>query len=264
MRNDDSIVIELRWRAVSVAADGRHRAGRRARTRGGDPARAAPHRQGSAPRQPHVEHAELRARAGARRRGRQRRPRQPLRPPRAGGAAALRDGRRGRLPDRPGRRGHGHDRRADSRGERLHRPARHLSCAAITERARSTRRHTHEGTKARRTCITCVSPRRCRKNSRRSSTDVIGCCIAVHRALGPGLLESIYSRALRIELQVARTHVRAREGYPVCYREQLLDQQRVDLIVDQVVVEIKAVERLAPCTTRSSELSALPDAVGCW
>jgi GxxExxY protein len=75
----------------------------------------------------------------------------------------------------------------------------------------------------------------------------IGCCIAVHRTLGPGLLESIYVRALCIELDHAELTFETEKCCPVWYRGQLLARQRIDLVVGgQLVVEVKALERVAP------------------
>ena len=75
----------------------------------------------------------------------------------------------------------------------------------------------------------------------------IGCCIAVHRSLGPGLLESIYSRAVCLELDYAQLAYEREKLVPVLYRGQLLSSQRIDIVVEnQVVLEIKAVERLHP------------------
>jgi len=75
----------------------------------------------------------------------------------------------------------------------------------------------------------------------------IGCCIAVHIALGPGLLESIYSRAVCIELEASGLDFEREKLIPVFYRGQLLCQQRIDIIVaKQLILEIKAVERLIP------------------
>jgi len=69
----------------------------------------------------------------------------------------------------------------------------------------------------------------------------------VHRALGPGLLESIYSRALCIELGEAAIPFEAEKHFPVMYRGRLLCHQRLDLIVgEQIVLEIKSVEHLSP------------------
>ena len=76
---------------------------------------------------------------------------------------------------------------------------------------------------------------------------VIGCAIAVHREFGPGLLERIYARAMVRELSYAHLHFESERDYPIVYRGETLCRQRVDLIVeDRVLVEIKAVERLAP------------------
>jgi GxxExxY protein len=75
----------------------------------------------------------------------------------------------------------------------------------------------------------------------------IGCCIAVHRGLGPGLLESTCFRAVCIELHAAGVPFKAEKHIPVTYRGQLLCHHRLDLVVaNSVVVEIKSVERPAP------------------
>lgn len=78
-------------------------------------------------------------------------------------------------------------------------------------------------------------------------TRTIGCCVAVHRELGPGLLETIYARAVRIELTASGLCFEAEHVVPVTYRGVFLCHQRLDLIVErQVVLELKAVERLGP------------------
>ena len=75
----------------------------------------------------------------------------------------------------------------------------------------------------------------------------IGCYIAVHRALGPGLLEHICSRAVCLELEAAGIPFEAEKQIPVWYRSQLLCYQRLDLVVaQQIVLEIESVERLNP------------------
>src|SRR3954462_5225812 len=75
--------------------------------------------------------------------------------------------------------------------------------------------------------------------------DTIGACIAVHRVLGPGLLEEIYSRALGLELTAAGIPFQREKAYPVVYRGELLCQQYLDFVVaDEVVVELKSVEQL--------------------
>jgi GxxExxY protein len=75
----------------------------------------------------------------------------------------------------------------------------------------------------------------------------IGCGIAVHRALGPGLLEQIYVRAISIELEAQGVPYVSERQYPVHYRGRLISQQRLDLVVaDHVALEVKSVEQLAP------------------
>jgi GxxExxY protein len=75
--------------------------------------------------------------------------------------------------------------------------------------------------------------------------DTIGCCITVHRALGPGLLETIYSRAIALELGATGIAFDRERTYPVTYRGELLCEQRLDFVVaGQIVVEIKSVEHL--------------------
>jgi len=74
----------------------------------------------------------------------------------------------------------------------------------------------------------------------------IGCCITVHRALGPGLLERVYATAVCLELQAQCIAFEKEKRYPVHYRDQLLCEHRVDLIVEnQLLLEIKSVEQLA-------------------
>ncbi len=77
---------------------------------------------------------------------------------------------------------------------------------------------------------------------------VIGAAIEVHRALGPGLLESAYEECLCHELLLRRTAFQRQVALPVSYKGVNLDcGYRLDLVVENlVVVEIKAVEELHP------------------
>jgi GxxExxY protein len=77
---------------------------------------------------------------------------------------------------------------------------------------------------------------------------VIGLAIEVHRALGPGLLESAYEECLCFELQQARIPFRRQVPLPVTYKAVRLDcGYRLDLLVEErLVVELKTVERLMP------------------
>ncbi len=76
---------------------------------------------------------------------------------------------------------------------------------------------------------------------------IIGCAIAVHRELGPGLLEATYEEALCIELELADLSFRRQMSVPVLYKGRSIGEYRLDLLIeDTVVVEIKSVERLQP------------------
>ena len=77
---------------------------------------------------------------------------------------------------------------------------------------------------------------------------IIGASIEMHRAIGPGLLESAYVQCLGYELRLRQVPFAMELPLPVVYKGLKLDcEYRVDLVVaDSVVVEIKAVERLAP------------------
>lgn len=75
---------------------------------------------------------------------------------------------------------------------------------------------------------------------------VIGAAIDVHRALGPGLLESAYEACLAYELVQRGLKIERQKELPVVYRDAKVDcGYRIDLLVEgAVVVELKAVERL--------------------
>lgn len=77
---------------------------------------------------------------------------------------------------------------------------------------------------------------------------VIGAAIAVHRELGPGLLESAYEECLAIEFEDAGLPFRRQVLLPVRYKGRDLDLgYRIDMIVDdRLVLELKCAERLMP------------------
>lgn len=77
---------------------------------------------------------------------------------------------------------------------------------------------------------------------------IIGCAIAVHKALGPGLLESAYLACLIVELRQAGLQVDVNVPVPLLYRELTLScGYRLDLLVnDTVIVELKTVASVLP------------------
>jgi GxxExxY protein len=77
---------------------------------------------------------------------------------------------------------------------------------------------------------------------------IIGSAISVHRALGPGLLESAYEACLVHELRDRGLEVAQQKSLPLAYKGVTLDcGYRLDLEVEGlVIVEVKSVDQLAP------------------
>ena len=75
---------------------------------------------------------------------------------------------------------------------------------------------------------------------------VIRCIIRVHRTLGPGFLESIYRRAMLVELHKQDLETEAEKEVTVYYDGQEVGKHRLDLLVEgQLIVELKTVEALS-------------------
>jgi GxxExxY protein len=82
------------------------------------------------------------------------------------------------------------------------------------------------------------------------TTAIIAGAIEVHRTLGPGLLESVYRRSLAYELTQAGLNVQQEVALPVVYKDVRFDLGfRIDLLVEDRIVEVKCVERLLPLHT---------------
>jgi len=77
---------------------------------------------------------------------------------------------------------------------------------------------------------------------------IINCAINVHRALGPGLLESAYEACLAFELAEHGLKIERQKRLPIVYRDVKLDcGYRLDILVEEsVIVEIKVVDQIAP------------------
>jgi len=80
------------------------------------------------------------------------------------------------------------------------------------------------------------------------ATKILDKAFEIHRTLGPGLLESVYERALSYELKLEEIPVRSQVPVSFFYKEIMFeDGFRIDLLVgEKVVVEIKSVEKLHP------------------
>lgn len=83
------------------------------------------------------------------------------------------------------------------------------------------------------------------------SKEVIGLCIKVHKALGPGLLESSYKECLFYELTQSGYYAEKEKVLPLKYETIKLDAgYRIDLWVEKkLILEIKAVEKLTEIHT---------------
>ena len=81
------------------------------------------------------------------------------------------------------------------------------------------------------------------------SSKILQAAITVHRELGPGLLESVYTTCLRRELEQGGLTVAAEVPVPILYRDEKVVEEgfRIDLLVeDTIVVELKSVEQVQP------------------
>jgi GxxExxY protein len=77
---------------------------------------------------------------------------------------------------------------------------------------------------------------------------ILGAAIEVHKELGPGLLESIYEKCLIHELKQRGIGVVSQQKVPLIFKGLHLDcDLRFDLLIeDEIVVEIKSVDAIAP------------------
>ena len=75
---------------------------------------------------------------------------------------------------------------------------------------------------------------------------IIGCAMAVHTALGPGLLENVYKECLFYKLKKEGLAVEKEKPLPVIFEEAQIDcGYRLDLVVEnEIVVELKSVKAL--------------------
>ncbi len=80
------------------------------------------------------------------------------------------------------------------------------------------------------------------------SYQITGCAIKVHKALGPGLLESVYEKCLKYELEKNGFQVIQQLIVPVIYDNLEMDTDlKLDLMVnDTIIVELKAIEHILP------------------
>ena len=74
---------------------------------------------------------------------------------------------------------------------------------------------------------------------------IIQCIIKGHQVLGPGFLESIYRKALIIELRKQGLRAKTEKEIAVYYEAEEVGRHRLDVIVEErVIIELKTVEEL--------------------
>ncbi len=78
--------------------------------------------------------------------------------------------------------------------------------------------------------------------------EIIAAAIEVHKAMGPGLLESVYEDCLCHELKLRGVAFRRQVPVPLSYKGLKLDAMyRIDILVEeQVIVELKATDKMLP------------------
>jgi GxxExxY protein len=73
----------------------------------------------------------------------------------------------------------------------------------------------------------------------------IGCMIEVHKELGPGFLESVYRRAVAVELREQGIPFETEKKIELRYKKKRVGAHRLDLLIaDELVIELKTVENL--------------------
>ena len=93
-----------------------------------------------------------------------------------------------------------------------------------------------------------MTPAASAESLNRLTSVIVQAAIGVHKALGPGLLENAYFSCLSFELSTSGVRIETQKALPLVYRGVKIDcAYRADLVVeDQVLVEVKALECLAP------------------
>jgi GxxExxY protein len=87
---------------------------------------------------------------------------------------------------------------------------------------------------------------------------IIGCCFSVHRDLGPGFNEKIYSKALQVILENEKIIFVAEKEFVVVFKERIVGKFRCDLLIENsVIVELKSVTGYQPKLFQNQLISYL-------
>lgn len=87
---------------------------------------------------------------------------------------------------------------------------------------------------------------------------IIGCCYEVHKELGPGFLEKIYSKALIIQFENENIKFECEKEFNVYFKNKLAGKFRCDFFIEgNVILEIKSVTGIQPKLFQSQLISYL-------
>ncbi|OIO34135.1 MAG: hypothetical protein AUJ76_04180 [Candidatus Omnitrophica bacterium CG1_02_41_171] len=74
---------------------------------------------------------------------------------------------------------------------------------------------------------------------------IIGCCIEVHKELGPGFLESIYHKALEIKFIKESIPFESEKEIQIYYHKKLVGTHNLDFLIEnEIILELKTVEEI--------------------
>ncbi|MCW3072185.1 MAG: hypothetical protein JWO44_2075 [Bacteroidetes bacterium] len=87
-----------------------------------------------------------------------------------------------------------------------------------------------------------------KKDYDRISGEIVDACIAVHRIMGPGLLESVYEKCLMKEFELRGIKAVSQATVPLIYKGfELSKEFKIDILVeDEIILELKSVESMLP------------------
>ncbi|MBA3970661.1 MAG: GxxExxY protein [Bacteroidetes bacterium] len=82
----------------------------------------------------------------------------------------------------------------------------------------------------------------------RISSEIMSVCIAVHREMGPGLLESVYEMCLMKEFELRGIKAKNQVTIPLMYKGfELSKEFKIDILVeDEIILELKSADHLIP------------------
>ena len=87
---------------------------------------------------------------------------------------------------------------------------------------------------------------------------VIGCCFKVHRELGPGFIEKIYSNALQVVLQKAQLNFIVEKEFIVMFEQRQVGKFRCDMLIENsLIIELKSVTGFMPKLFQNQLISYL-------